>query len=162
VAGSWSIPGILSAFAAHPWYAASPFLLITLIALGLVVLAENARYPVDNPATHLELTMVHEAMILEYSGPYLAMLEYAAALKFTGLSVFFMNLLLPFGMLTEVSGGVSFLSALFWLLIKLVLASSLVAMIESTVVKMRFYRMQEYMTLGFIFSLSGLILTLVL
>ena len=74
---------------------AQPWLLPAVGAFGLVALGENARYPVDNPATHLELTMVHEAMVLEYSGPYLALLELASSLKLTTFALLFCNFLLP-------------------------------------------------------------------
>ncbi|QQG37791.1 MAG: NADH-quinone oxidoreductase subunit H [Candidatus Kaiserbacteria bacterium] len=121
---------------------------VTLIALFFVVLAENARYPVDNPATHLELTMVHEAMMLEYSGPYLALLEYASAIKLTVLGTLFVSLLLP-----SFAASGTVLALLF--LGKLILAAFLVAFVESTIVKMRFYRMQEYMALAFLFALGG-------
>ncbi len=159
VARSWNLDGILAEFNVHPWAAAHPFLVFTLLALGFVILAENARYPVDNPATHLELTMVHEAMILEYSGPYLAMLELASAIKLTALSVFFMNVALS-------SAGLSFISAtlgvsLVALPIKLLAGAVIVAFIESVFVKMRFYRMQEYMAIAYFLGIAGFILTLV-
>lgn len=162
LAGSWNVAEILTTLAAQPWYLVSPFLVITLLALALVILAENARYPVDNPATHLELTMVHEAMILEYSGAYLAVLEYAAALKLTVLAVFFMNILLPFGMLEAGIGLTGVVASMAWLLVKLFLASGLIALVESTVVKMRFYRMQEYMSTAYVLAFVGLALTLAL
>jgi len=158
-AKAWQVQWILMAFAQHPWYLSQPFLLVTFLALWLIVLAENARYPVDNPATHLELTMVHEAMILEYSGPYLAMLEYASALKLTVLSVLAMNLFLPFGLFpaATVAGiGVAILGFVF----KLVLSGFLVALVESTVVKMRFYRMQEYLATAYLLGCVGLALLL--
>ena len=76
-----------------------PYLILTVIALILVALAENARYPVDNPATHLELTMVHEAMILEYSGKYLALLEYASSIKLVVFSMLIANFIFPSSLL---------------------------------------------------------------
>ncbi len=154
-ARSWNLDGILAAFAAQPWYAAHPFLVFTLASLGCVILAENARYPVDNSATHLELTMVHEAMILEYSGPYLAMLELASAIKLTVLSVFFFNILLP-GI-----GTSSMAAALGFLVVKLAAGAIFVAFLETVLVKMRFYRMQEYMATAYFLGLAGFVLTLV-
>ena len=156
-ARSWNLDGILAAFAAQPWHAAHPFLVFTLLSLGCVILAENARYPVDNPATHLELTMVHEAMILEYSGPYLAMLEAASAIKLTVISVFFFSLVAP----PLASGGVAFGVALGLVVAKLVAGAVLVAFLETALVKMRFYRMQEYMASAYFFGLAGFVLTLV-
>lgn len=131
----------------------SPGLLVTAFALFLILLAENARYPVDNPATHLELTMVHEAMVLEYSGPSLALLEYASAVKLTVFLLLISQLLLP----VFDWPLVSLLAAAG----SLVVGSCLIAVIESTMAKMRFYRMQEYMTFTFFLALGGLILTLI-
>lgn len=158
-ARSWNLDGIVATFSSQPWYATHPFLIFTLLSLGCVVLAENARYPVDNPATHLELTMVHEAMILEYSGPYLAMLEMASAIKLTVLSVFFLTLLAPQTTLAFI--GVGFGVSLISLLVKLVVGALMVAFIESTFVKMRFYRIQEYMTTAYFLGLAGFVMTLV-
>src|SRR6185369_12388814 len=76
-------------------------------AFALVALAENARYPVDNPATHLELTMVHEAMILEYSGPYLALLEFASAIKLTVFAVLLSNFISPSTVISVAALGLS-------------------------------------------------------
>jgi formate hydrogenlyase subunit 4 len=121
-------------------------------------LAESARYPVDNPATHLELTMVHEAMILEYSGPYLAMLEIASAVKMTVLAVFFMGIVLPWGLVAAGTGLTALGIGVLAFIAKLVLAALVVAFIESTLVKMRFYRMQEYMATAYFFGLAGLVL----
>lgn len=156
---SWNMEGILAVFANGNFFAPHPFLVFTLLSIGCVILAENARYPVDNPATHLELTMVHEAMILEYSGPYLAMLEAASGIKLTVLGVFFMNLIFPASM--AVSAGVgAFMMGVVFFVLKLALAAVVVAFIESTLVKMRFYRMQEYMTVAYFLGLAGLILNL--
>ncbi len=129
---------------------------IALIALGLmyVVLLENARYPVDNPATHLELTMVHEAMILEYSGPSLAFLEYASAVKLLVLSTLPFALLYPVGMATTLEeGGVGLLAFVG----RMILAAFVIACIETLVVKMRFYRMQEYTGIAFLIALAGIV-----
>ena len=94
--GSPTVDGMLSVagagLAAHPW------LLPAVGALALVALGENARYPVDNPATHLELTMVHEAMVLEYSGPLLAMMELAAMIKLAVFALLLANLVVPAGL----------------------------------------------------------------
>lgn len=154
MAHTFSMGGMVSQFAATPsliWIA-----LPTLAALLLIILAENARYPVDNPATHLELTMVHEAMILEYSGPYLALLEYASMIKLTVMLLLVMNLALPFGLLAVPSGAAGMLIALVAAVLKLVIGAFLIASIESFVVKMRFFRMHEYMSLAFLTAIFGL------
>ncbi len=160
-AGNWSLGGIMAHFALTPWMEVVPVAAVTLAALLLVALAENARYPVDNPATHLELTMVHEAMVLEYSGPYLAMLEYASAIKLTALLSLVTGLVLPWGSMhapftiTVVALGTLALAG------KLVLGAFVVAFVESTVVKMRFYRMQEYMSIAFLVACAGFVVELI-
>lgn len=121
-----------------------PALLLSFAALVLVTLAENARYPVDNPATHLELTMVHEAMVLEYSGPYLAMLEYASSIKLTVFLLILGNLVGASALMTVVVGAFA------------------LAFLESSIAKMRFFRMQEFMSIAFFFALAGLILIFIL
>ncbi len=157
VAGTFAIDGMVS----QPLVFAHPYLALSVFAFFLVSLAENARYPVDNPATHLELTMVHEAMILEYSGPYLAMLEYASAIKLTVFAILLTNFIFPATVFTVASTG--FFGAIFAIAIgifKVVAAMGLLALLESTVVKMRFYRLQEYMSIAFFTALSGMLIAL--
>ncbi|MEY4744059.1 MAG: hypothetical protein RL272_4 [Candidatus Parcubacteria bacterium] len=137
-----------------------PGLLMSLIAFIFVLLAENARYPVDNPATHLELTMVHEAMVLEYSGPYLALLEYASSLKLTAFSLLLANLVFPMPLAAAGAGAGTFLAAAVFAVIKLCAAMGLLALLETSLAKMRFYRMQEYMAITFLAAFGGLILVL--
>lgn len=157
VAGSWNAPEAIRALAGAPWALSHPFLILAYAAFGLVILAEAARYPVDNPSTHLELTMVHEAMVLEYSGPYLAMLEYASAIKFTVLAVFLANLLFP---ATAFGSGAGIFAALGWFALKIVVACLAVALTESTVAKMRFYRLQEFAATAYVLAFLGVALTM--
>ncbi len=140
---------------------AHPGLFLTLIGFVFVLLAENARYPVDNPATHLELTMVHEAMVLEYSGPYLAMLEYASSLKLTLFSLLLANFVLPAPLASTGAGPAMALAAVLGAVAKVGVAAALLALLESSMAKMRFYRMQEYMTIAFLAAFGGLVLVLV-
>lgn len=161
LAASWSMGGIMEYVSISTWAPAVPYMSVTLVALLFIVLAENARYPVDNPATHLELTMVHEAMVLEYSGPYLALLEYASALKLTVLSVFLVSLVAPFGLLHPGATVTDMFTAVPVFLLKVVLAAFALAFIESTIVKMRFYRMQEYAALAFLFAFAGSVLVVI-
>lgn len=138
-----------------------PYLLLSIVALILVALAENARYPVDNPATHLELTMVHEAMILEYSGKYLAILEYASAIKLTVFSVLIANFLFPATLIDASSWGIGALTvALFLGIIKIGAVMVGLAFIESMIVKMRFYRMSEYFSIAFVVAFLAMIVAL--
>lgn len=157
VTGAGTVDG---AVAAHPTLVHAPFLALTVAALGLIALAENARYPVDNPATHLELTMVHEAMVLEYSGPYLAMLEYASAVKLTVFALLVANVLVPAGMVTAVSGPAGAAVGIALALLKAAAAMGALALLETTIAKMRFYRMQEYTAGAFFVGLGGLVLAL--
>lgn len=156
--GDGAVSGMLAA--GGKGMLAHPGLLLSLIAFLFVLLAENARYPVDNPATHLELTMVHEAMILEYSGPYLAMLEYASSLKLTLFSLLFMNLIFPLPLAAWDTGLSGLLVVIAAAAVKICAAMFLLALLENAVPKMRFFRMQEYMTIAFLFAFGGLILVI--
>ncbi len=152
-AGSWSLDGMLARGASMPWQEGVFPLAFSLVALFLVSLSENARYPVDNPATHLELTMVHEAMVLEYSGPYLALLEFASAVKLAVLTQFLLALILPFGL--AATNGAALAVALAWYAARFLLGALLIAFTETVIVKMRFYRMQEYLSLAYFVALAG-------
>lgn len=135
---------------------ANPFLILSIVALVLLALGENARYPVDNPATHLELTMVHEAMILEYSGPFLAMLEYASAIKLTVFSFLICNFIFP-GTLLDPAVGISGIAAGIILgIIKVIAVMALLALLESVIVKMRFYRINEFVSISFFVAFFGM------
>ncbi len=138
-----------------------PYLILIIIALILVALAENARYPVDNPATHLELTMVHEAMVLEYSGKYLALLEYASSIKLVIFSLLIANLIFPATLIGAVSFSIGALVAgLVWGMVKIVVAMFVLAFLESIMAKMRFYRMSEYFSIAFVVAFLGMILAI--
>ena len=138
-----------------------PYLLLSVIALILVALAENARYPVDNPATHLELTMVHEAMVLEYSGKYLALLEYASAIKLTVFSVLIANFLFPATLLNAFSWSAgNLLGAVFLAVMKIIVIMIGLAFLESMIVKMRFYRMSEYFSIAFVVAFLAMLVAL--
>ncbi|MEK7620139.1 MAG: NADH-quinone oxidoreductase subunit H [Patescibacteria group bacterium] len=156
VAGSSSVQAI---FGQGMTVVSHPALLLSFAALVLITLAENARYPVDNPATHLELTMVHEAMILEYSGPYLAMLEYASSIKLTVFMLILGNLIWvqPVSAFDLSTIGMAVLGVL----VTVVVGSCLLALLESSMAKMRFFRMQEYLSVAFFLAFAGLILTLI-
>ncbi len=104
---------------------------MALVALVIVALAENARIPVDNPATHLELTMVHEAMLLEYSGRHLAMIEWATALKLLLYISVIGCIFVPFGLITTGGGPLAYAIAIAAYLLKVLLASLLLAVLET-------------------------------
>ncbi|HMA72182.1 MAG TPA: NADH-quinone oxidoreductase subunit H [Xanthobacteraceae bacterium] len=111
-----------------------------LFAFLLVAIAENARIPIDNPATHLELTMVHEAMVLEYSGRHLAMIEAAAALKLVLYFSLIICLFMPFGIAGPGAGLSDYLLGIVAYLAKLLVLAVLLPISETTVAKMRVFR----------------------
>lgn len=140
-----------------------PYLILTVIALVLVALAENARYPVDNPATHLELTMVHEAMILEYSGKYLALLEYASSIKLVVFSLLIANFIFPMSLVGAHTMGMGALGmGLLLSTAKVISAMMGLAFLESVMAKMRFYRMSEYFSIAYVVAFLGMITALLM
>jgi len=115
--GSTNLGDIVAATLDDPARALSPVSLLAAVALGVVVVAETGRLPVDNPSTHLELTMVHEAMVLEYAGPDLALVELASAMRLTVFLGLLANLFLPWGIATT-DGPVALLVGALALVVK--------------------------------------------
>jgi formate hydrogenlyase subunit 4 len=113
---------------------------LALFAFIFIAIAENARIPIDNPATHLELTMVHEAMVLEYSGRHLAMIEAAAALKLVLYFSLLSCLFFPFGMATQERSLPALTIAIGVYIAKLMVLAVLLPVAETTVAKMRVFR----------------------
>ena len=157
--GSATVDGMLSV--AGVGLVARPWLLPAVAALGLVALGENARYPVDNPATHLELTMVHEAMVLEYSGPYLALMELASMIKLATFALLLANIVVPAGLLTPASALPALVLAPVLSLLKLGVVMALLAALESSMAKLRFYGLPEYFFGSLFLGLASLSLGLV-
>jgi formate hydrogenlyase subunit 4 len=149
------------------WSFLSPAVLLAIIALVFIALAENARFPVDNPATHLELTMVHEGMILEYSGRHLALLEWASAIKLAVFAIFILNLFAPWTLITTTSGLLSISGSFIILKVfiaavcKIAIMMFLLGLLESSIAKMRFYRMQEYLSWATLFGFAAVIATFI-
>jgi formate hydrogenlyase subunit 4 len=139
-----------------------PSLAFTAVAFTLVLLAENARIPVDNPATHLELTMIHEAMLLEYSGRHLALMEWAAALKLFNYACIGFALFIPWGTSTEASGPEGLLLAVPLLVVKLAAAGTGLALIETLSAKLRVFRAPEFLATAFLLAVLGLLVHLLL
>lgn len=133
-------------------------LVLTLVTLVTVLIAENGRVPVDNPATHLELTMVHEAMILEYSGRHLALIEAAAMLKLVLYIALFGCLFLPFGMMTEVRDIQALAVALGVFFLKQLFGGVLLAFGETSIAKMRVFRVSEFLGIGLMLGLLAALL----
>jgi len=124
-----------------------PSELLAAAALFIVLLAEAGRVPVDNPATHLELTMIHEAMVLEYSGPDLALVEWASALKELVFMTLLVNLFLPLGLAASADPAAVAVSGALYVGKILVLAVA-VTLVESTNAKLRFFRVPELMAVS--------------
>jgi len=134
---------------------------MALIALVMVAIAENARIPVDNPATHLELTMVHEAMVLEYSGRHLAMIEFASFLKLLLYVSLIACLFAPWGLAPPGAGPWAFaLGAAAWLG-KLAVAGTLLALFETAIAKMRVFRVPEFLGAALMLGLLATLLMFV-
>ncbi|MCX7169570.1 MAG: NADH-quinone oxidoreductase subunit H [Proteobacteria bacterium] len=138
-----------------------PSLAFAGVAFTMVSLAENARVPVDNPTTHLELTMIHEAMILEYSGRHLALIEWAAALKMYAYSCLGLALFFPWGV-PEGANLASLAIALPSLFIKLAIGGALLALIETLSAKMRIFRAPEFLGTAFMLAVLGMLVHLLL
>ncbi len=140
----------------------SPSLAFTAVAFTMVLLAENARLPIDNPASHLELTMIHEAMLLEYSGRHLALMEWAAALKLFNYACVGFALFLPWGAATGTAGPLALLAAIPVLVVKLMLAGVALAAIETVSAKLRVFRAPEFLATAFLFAVLGLLVHVLL
>jgi formate hydrogenlyase subunit 4 len=160
VAGSTQLSTI-AAFMASPEVGLRVSLGLALIALIMVALAENARIPVDNPATHLELTMVHEAMVLEYSGRHLAMIELSAALKLLLYISLIACLFMPWGLATNGAGPGAYALGAFAYLLKLAAAGFLLALFETAVAKMRVFRVPEFLGAALMLGFLGTLLLFV-
>ena len=141
---------------AHRDFVIYPSLAFAGIAFTMVALAENARIPVDNPATHLELTMIHEALILEYSGRHLALMEWAASLKLFAYSCIGLTLFFPWG-IAEVGAPEVMLLALPMLIFKLAVGGALMALIETISAKMRIFRVSEFLATAFMLAVIGML-----
>jgi formate hydrogenlyase subunit 4 len=149
---------ILLAAQGPTWKLLNPAHVLAFAAMFIVLLAETGRVPVDNPATHLELTMIHEAMILEYSGRYLALIEWSASLKQLVLMALLVNIFFPIGIamqLTVPALGVS----MVWFMGKLLLLAGVVVLVETTNAKLRLFRVPDLLSAAFILAALALLST---
>jgi formate hydrogenlyase subunit 4 len=144
--------GIVERLGRDASLAMNPGHLLAFAALFIVMLAETGRLPVDNPATHLELTMIHEAMVLEYSGRYLALVEWASAMKLFLFMTLLANLFVPWGVPAEVAPGALLLGATA-LAVKLILLTIALALIETGAAKLRLFRVPELLAGSFALAL---------
>lgn len=148
-----AIAGFLSSAPSFLW---APIILAA-ISFMICLLAENGRFPFDNPATHLELTMIHEAMILEYSGKGLALIEWAAYNKLFIFAALAGTIFLPFG-LSFGAGLLGILLSLLVLLVKILLIGVFVAVLESSIAKFRFFRLPDMLFTAFILNILAIVL----
>ena len=156
-AGSTNLSVVVGNLSTTPASIFHPSHLLAFVALFIVTIAETGRIPVDNPETHLELTMIHEAMILEYSGRYLGMIEWAAQMKMVVFLALLSNLFFPLGLTTTLS-PLAFGISVAAFLAKIVVLAVSIAIVESTNAKLRFFRVPDLLMIAFILSLLSLIL----
>jgi formate hydrogenlyase subunit 4 len=161
ISGSTLLPTIVETFAQRD-LAIYPSLAFAGVAFTMVSLAENARIPVDNPATHLELTMIHEAMILEYSARHLALIEWASALKLFNYSCIGLALFLPVGIAQGDADVGAILGATPVLVAKLAVGGLALALIETLSAKMRIFRAPEFLGTAFLLAVLGMLVNLLL
>ena len=159
IAGTTNLTVMPGALASVPLSQLAP-LILAGAAFFIALLAENSRYPVDNPATHLELTMVHEAMILEYSGKRLALMEWAAANKLLIFIAVFVNVFIPWGFPAELSTE-ALLFGVFAFFIKTLITLGAIAFIESTMAKFRIFRVPDLLFSSFVLSAIAILIIVV-
>jgi formate hydrogenlyase subunit 4 len=155
-AGSTNLSLMAQAAVGQSWRFLAPSQMLAFAALFIVLIAETGRIPVDNPATHLELTMIHEAMILEYSGLYLALIEWSAWIKQLILMTLLINVFFPYGL--DASGsltGIAISVALF--VFKLAALAFAVVLVETSNAKLRLFRVPELLAVAFVLSALALI-----
>lgn len=133
-----------------------PSFVFALLALMMVAVAETGRIPIDNPATHLELTMIHEAMVLEYSGRHLALIEWAAQIKLMIYGVLIANIFFPWGIATQVTAATLLVGTLA-IAVKLALLGIVLAICEMLVAKMRLFHAPRFLSIAFLLALLSML-----
>ncbi len=157
-AGSTNLSTMAHSALAQSWRFLAPSQMLAFAALFVVLIAETGRIPVDNPDTHLELTMIHEAMILEYSGPWLALIEWSAAMKQLVLMTLLVNVFFPFGLSSGWSPAAVALSLIAFV-VKLLLLTTAIVLVETTNAKLRLFRVPDLLAVAFVLSALALIST---
>jgi formate hydrogenlyase subunit 4 len=160
IAQSTNLGTIVTHFAQNK-IALQSSLIFTLLGFSLVAVAETGRIPVDNPTTHLELTMIHEAMLLEYSARHLALIEWAAQIKFMLYCVLIANLFFPWGIALNLSIYSLGFSVII-LALKLIILCSILAFAEMNLAKLRLFRVPGLLNIAFVLCLLGLLTTVIL
>jgi formate hydrogenlyase subunit 4 len=157
-AGSTDLSRIVQTAQGPAWKLLNPTHVMALAAMFIVLLAETGRIPVDNPATHLELTMVHEAIILEYSGRYLALMEWGASIKQLVLLTLLANIFFPIGLATGASPAALGLGLAAYVAKLLALAAAVVV-VETTNAKLRLFRVPDLLSAAFVLATLALMST---
>lgn len=155
---STSLTDIVTTMLSHS-FLINPSLAFAAIAFFMVLLSENARIPVDNPTTHLELTMIHEAMVLEYSGRYLALIEWANQLKLLNYFALAIALFCPWG-ITNTLEMTALISSIYIFILKLLIIGSGLSLFEVLTAKLRLFRAPEFLTSAFILAILGVLIQL--
>ncbi len=154
--GSTNLSYISQTVSAMGLDAFSPYQILAFAALFIIAIAETGRIPVDNPATHLELTMIHEAMILEYSGKQLAIVELGAMIKQLLVFSLLANIFFPWGIASG-AGAIAILAALLAYLIKIIVLGAVMAMVETSTSKWRLFRLPELLSISLMLSFLSLV-----
>jgi formate hydrogenlyase subunit 4 len=152
-AGSANLGALVSNTITHPEQVVSVAAVLAFAALVIVIVAETGRLPVDNPDTHLELTMVHEAMVLEYAGPRLALVEWAAGMRLTVLLALLANLFAPWGIAGGQPSAVDIVVGVAAVAAKVAVLAGLLATVEVFVAKLRLFRVPELLAGSFLLAL---------
>jgi formate hydrogenlyase subunit 4 len=155
-AGTTGLSEMISVSSADQLILLNPGHLLAFCSFFIVALAETGRLPVDNPSTHLELTMIHEAMILEYSGRYLALIEWASAIKLFLFFTLLGNIFVPWGIAATLTPG-ALLVGLIALVIKLGILVLSLAFLETSIAKLRLFRVPELLTGSFMLALLAVV-----
>ncbi len=160
-ARSSNLPAIISGSVAHPLWLATPERLLALVAFLIVIVAECGRLPVDNPTTHLELTMIHEATVLEYAGVDLGLVKLGEAMRLAVLLAFFANLFVPWGIATA-PGAQHLALGLVATVAKVGFLGAAVAAVEVALAKLRLFRVPELMAGAFVLAVLAVVSALVM
>ena len=155
-----NLPALVRVGLNHPTVIASPARILALASFLVVILAESGRLPIDNPSTHLELTMIHEAMVLEYAGADLGLIILGESMRLVFLLGLFVNLLVPWGV-ADRPGALYFAVGLLALVAKVAVVGVTIAVFEVFTAKMRLFRLPELLAGGFVLALLGAVTAVV-
>jgi formate hydrogenlyase subunit 4 len=153
LSGSYSLSGMLSNVSSGAWLYAGASLIMLVGGMFIVLLAENCRIPFDDPNTHLELTMIHEVMVLDHSGPAFAIIQYAASLKLFVLGAFFIQLALPFASGNPLLDWVIFI-------LSMILLAVIIGVVESTMARLRLVRVPQLLVAATILAAFSTLLVI--